>query len=67
MALQLGYLRDALVSAGADEEKARKAADELAGYDRELADVRSDLKVLKWMAGSNLALTLGVLFRLLSH
>jgi hypothetical protein len=44
MALQLGALREALISAGAPPEKADKAAEELAGYD-------SDLKVLKTMVG----------------
>jgi hypothetical protein len=34
MALQLGALRDALI--------------ELAGYEREFADIKADLRVLKW-------------------
>ena len=33
MALQLGALRDALIDAGAKQEKADKAAEELAGYE----------------------------------
>jgi hypothetical protein len=41
MALQLGALRDALVEAGASEEKASKAAEELAGYEREFADIKA--------------------------
>ena len=44
MALQLGALREALISAGAPAEKAAAASEELAGYD-------SDLKLLKWMVG----------------
>jgi hypothetical protein len=44
MALQLGALRDALLSAGASAEKADKAAEELASYDRDIA-------VIKWMVG----------------
>jgi hypothetical protein len=51
MALQLGALREALIEAGASQEKASKAAEELAGYDQQLADVRSDLRLLKWMVG----------------
>jgi hypothetical protein len=34
MALQLGALRDALI--------------ELAGYEREFADIKADLRLLKW-------------------
>lgn len=41
MALQLGALRDALLSAGAPQDKADKAAEEAAGYD-------TDLRILKW-------------------
>jgi hypothetical protein len=44
MALQLGALREALIEAGATPEKASKAAEEVAGYDR-------DLYLLKWMVG----------------
>lgn len=65
MALQLGALREALIDAGASTEKADKAAEELASYEAQLADVRSDLKLLKWMAGTNAALTLGLLWLLL--
>ncbi len=56
MALQLGALRAALVDAGARPELAEKAAEEIAEYDREFADIRSDLKVLKWMVGAVIAL-----------
>jgi hypothetical protein len=34
MALELGSLRDALIYAHAGEDKARKAAEEVAGYER---------------------------------
>ena len=57
MALMLGALHDALKSAGADPNSARKAAEEVAGYESELADVKSDLRLLKWMVGTNIALS----------
>jgi hypothetical protein len=57
MALMLGALNDALLSAGADKDKAQKAAEEVAGYESELADVKSDLRLLKWMVGTNIALS----------
>jgi hypothetical protein len=62
MALQLGALREALLDAGASVEKATKAAEELAGYDTELADIRSDLRLLKWMVAFNLAMTAAMLW-----
>jgi hypothetical protein len=67
MALQLGALRDALIDAGAKPEKADKAAEELAGYENRLAPMDARLSVLTWMAGTNLVLTAGVLWRLLAH
>ena len=67
MALQLGALRDALIEAGAKPESAARAAEELASYERELADIRADIRLLKWIVGSNVALTfimLGSVFAL---
>ena len=61
MTLQLGALRDALLEAGATPEKAAKAAEEAAAYENRLAKIETDLTVLKWMVGTNLALTLIVL------
>jgi hypothetical protein len=63
--LQLGALRDALLEAGATPEKAAKAAEEAAAYENRVAKIETDLTVLKWMVGTNLALTLGVLGKVL--
>lgn len=84
MALQLGNLRDALKEAGASDESARLAAEEVAAYesklasieqrlanldrqfaelraqfvelrsyvDLQLAAVRSDIRLLRWMTGT---------------
>ena len=66
MALMLGSLYDALKSAGVDDEKAKRAADEVAGYDNRVGNVEADLTLLKWMAGTNIALTIAVLFKVFS-
>jgi hypothetical protein len=65
MALQLGALRDALVEAGATVEKANKAAEEVAGYESRLASIDTRLSALTWIAGTNLAATVGILFKLM--
>lgn len=65
MALQLGALRDALIEAGASEEKASRAAEELASYENRLASMENKLSVLMWMVGTNLAVTLGLLAKML--
>ena len=51
MAVMLSKTYDARVAAGAPEEKARAAAEELAGYETRFAKIETDLAVLKWMLG----------------
>ena len=63
MALRLGALHDALLRPG-DKELALKAAEEMAAYENRFGRLETDLTVLKWMAGTNIALTIVVLGRL---
>ena len=42
---------DALIDAGASEEKARAAARSIANYDKQFSKIKSDLLILKWMVG----------------
>jgi hypothetical protein len=42
---------DALLAAGSPEDKARAAAEELAGYESCFQKIETDLVVLKWMVG----------------
>ena len=65
MALMSSELYDALIEAGASEEKARKAAEAVAAYDTRFATLERKLDVLTWMVGFNLMVSLGVLWRLL--
>lgn len=51
MAMVLSKTYDALVSAGAPEEKARAAAEELAAYETRFAKIEQDLAMIKWMLG----------------
>ena len=55
MALMLAKTYDALIAAGAPEDKAREAAEELAGYEGRCAKIETDLTVLKWMMGVQIA------------
>ena len=68
---------DALVSAGADETKAREAAKSVAQYDRDvteireslahikvnMADIRASLRVMQWMFGFTLAFVVALTWR----
>jgi hypothetical protein len=60
MALQLGALRDALISAGAPPDKADKASEELAGYENRPASIETRLSVLSWMIVSHIAITFAI-------
>ena len=64
MALMMGSLYDALRSANVDDEKARKAAEEVADFQKQIADVRADLGTMKWMLGFLLAANAGIIFLL---
>ena len=57
----LTELYDALKDAGAADEKARAAAEAVADYERVNAELRSDLRLLKWMVGANFAATMAIL------
>lgn len=60
MALQLGALRAALLDAGASADKADKAAEELADYEKRLAGIEGKLTMLIWAVGANVAATIAV-------
>ena len=63
MAVMLSKTYDALVSAGAPEEKVRAASEELAAYETRFAKIETDLAVLKWMVGVNLAASLSLVVK----
>lgn len=64
MTTMIAEVYDALLSAGANDEKARAAATAIAEYNRDISEVKSNLALLKWMVGFNLAFTLAVLWRI---
>lgn len=63
MATMISEVYDALVSAGAPEDKARSAAEALANYESRFSKVDADLLVLKWMTGFILAGVAGVVIK----
>ncbi|MCG8328676.1 MAG: hypothetical protein MI974_13380 [Chitinophagales bacterium] len=62
MSIMIVDLYHALKEAGASEEKAMKAAQELATYENRLNKIEQDLAVLKWMVGFNMAFSITTLF-----
>jgi hypothetical protein len=65
MTAMIREVYEALKEAGASEEKAAKAAEAIAGYENRFNKVETDLMLLKWMVGFNLAVSVAVLFKLL--
>jgi len=57
---------DALLEAGASEEKARAAARAMTNYETRISKIESRLTLLEWMIGFNLAMTIAILFRVFS-
>jgi hypothetical protein len=55
MPVMLPKTYDAFIAAGAPEEKARAAAEELATYEARFVKIEQDLAVIKWMLGVTLA------------
>ena len=71
MAVMLAKTYEAFVAAGAPEEKAIAAAEELAAYenrfakiDTDLAVIKTDITALKWMIGINLAASVSILIKI---
>lgn len=63
----IGELYNSLRSAGAEDEKAKKAASEVAGYENRIGElktdiigVRGELALVKWMLGFNIAMTVAL-------
>ncbi len=52
---------DALLAAGAPEDKAARAAQALAGYDNRFNKIEADLTLLKWMVGLVIAGIVGMI------
>ena len=64
MAMMMGNLYSALKQAGADDDNARRAAEEVATYDARMNTIENRLSVLTWMVGTNVALTLAIVGKL---
>ena len=61
MAVMLSKTYATLKAAGAPDGIAREAAEEIAGFENRLSSIESDVKLLKWMVGTNIVLTFGIL------
>ena len=65
-AMIIEEIYDALLEAGASEEKARAAARAMTNYETRISKIESRLTLQEWMIGFNLAMTIAILFRVFS-
>lgn len=65
MASALMKTCEALKQAGAPEDTAREAAEELAGYENRFANVERTLSVLQWQVAYLMVMTTGIALRLI--
>ena len=63
MAIMLSKTYEALKAAGAPDDEAREAAEEIAAYDNRLANIEADVRPLKWMMGLVLAGVLSLVIK----
>ena len=77
MALMVGSLYDVLRSVNVDDDKARRAAEEVADFQRQIAAMDASIgrleqkaegrfTLLQWMLGVNLAISISILFKVFS-
>lgn len=67
MTTMITELYDALKDAGANEDKARKAAETVVADESRFSKIETDVGLLKWMVGFNLAATVALIFMQLRH
>lgn len=67
MPTMISEVYDALLDAGASEEKARKAAEAVAAYDQRFAGIdvklealKGELQWVKWMLGTNVITSVAI-------
>jgi len=63
MTMVISEIYDALLSAGADEAKARKAAEAIVEHEKRFDHIDNELLLLKWMMGVMLAGTVPLVLK----
>ena len=61
MTTMIAEVYDAFKSAGVEENKALAAASAIADYQKDIAELNGDVKLIKWIVGFNLAFSVTVL------
>ena len=67
MPVMMSKLYAALRAGDVPEDKASQAAEEVAAYENRFAKIETDLTLLKWMVGINIAMTVSIVGKLFLH
>lgn len=66
MTTMISEVYEAFIDGGVSPEKAKKAAESIAKYDSDIAELKSGQRLLQWMVGFNLAFTMAMLWKIFS-
>lgn len=66
MSMMISELYDALINAGATDEKARAAASAAAAWEDRFSKIATELLLIKWMLGFNLTFSMAILWKVFS-
>ena len=63
MTVMIAEVYDAFKSAGAEDDKARKAAEAMASYETRYTEIKGELALLRWMVGVNIGFSAAILLK----
>jgi hypothetical protein len=67
MAIMMGKLYAALRAANVPDKEAVEAAEDVAGFETRLSSLSADVRLLQWMGGFNIALSVAILLKLFTQ
>jgi hypothetical protein len=63
MSLMISELYDALTAAGAPKDKAVEAAEAVAHHERDIAQIKASMLIVKWLLAINLVFLLAIVMK----
>ena len=67
MAIMMGKLYAALRAANVPDKEAGQASEKVAACETRLSRLAADVRLLQWMGGFNIALSVAILLKLFAH
>jgi hypothetical protein len=67
MAIMMGKLYAALRAANVPDREATEAPEEVAAFETRISNISADVRLLQWMGGFNIALSVAILLKLFTQ